>query len=224
MKFTYLLINIGTILIPLLFSFHPKLNFYKRWKSAFISIVIVGIPFLVWDIEFTKMGVWGFNQKYLMGINLKGLPIEEWLFFVSIPYACMFTYHCFSILIPPKEWVNPKWISAIWMMLLLTLSIAYYDRLYTFICFGLLFLTLGIIQFLYNPKWLSRLYFSLAVLIIPFIIVNGILTGSWIQEPVVWYNSEHIMVPRLLTIPLEDFNYGTLLIVLNVACLEYLKK
>lgn len=57
-----------------------------------ISILVVGSIFIIWDVYFTKRGVWDFNRKYLIGLDIFGLPIEEILFFVCIPYACIFTY------------------------------------------------------------------------------------------------------------------------------------
>ena len=94
------MVNLGSIIIPFIFSFHPKLNFNKKWRSTFLSIFIVAIFFIAWDICYSAMGVWGFNPDYLIGVNLFNLPIEEILFFLCIPYACLYTYHCLKILIP----------------------------------------------------------------------------------------------------------------------------
>jgi lycopene cyclase domain-containing protein len=53
-------------------------------------------------------------------------------------------------------------------------------------------------------------------LLIPFFIVNGILTGTGLEAPIVWYNNQENLGVRLLTIPIEDTFYGFELIVLNV--------
>ncbi len=57
----------------------------------------------------------------------------------------------------------------------------------------------------------------------PFFVVNGILTGTGLETQVVWYNSSEFMGYRALSIPLEDFFYGMLMIVLNVMIFEYLE-
>ena len=53
-------------------------------------------------------------------------------------------------------------------------------------------------------------------LLIPFFIVNGILTGTGLEAPIVWYNNQENLGVRLLTIPIEDAFYGFELILLNV--------
>ena len=68
--------------------------------------------------------------------------------------------------------------------------------------------------------WLNHLYFSYAILLIPFFIVNGILTGTGLSNPVVWYNENEIIGFRLLTIPIEDVFYGFFLILINVFLFE----
>lgn len=41
---------------------------------------------------FTQEGIWGFSAEHLSGIYILSLPVEEWLFFVIISYASVFTY------------------------------------------------------------------------------------------------------------------------------------
>ncbi len=110
-SYTYLFVDLGALIIPLIFSFHPKLKFYKKWKSTLLSILLSAIIFLLWDIVYTELGVWGFNPKYLTGIYIFNLPIEEVLFFICIPYACIYTYHCLKLFSPLKRSEQTKWIT-----------------------------------------------------------------------------------------------------------------
>ena len=219
-KFAYILVDLGTILIPFIFSFHPKLKFNRKWRSTFLSISIVAVFFITWDVLYTKMGVWGFNADYLIGINFINLPIEEILFFFCIPYACLYTYHCLKLFRPINISKITQWITYKLCFSLVVVGLFYIHNLYTSVTFISLSILLFLLQFKYNPKWILRLYSSLVVLIIPFLIVNGILTGTGLENPIVWYNENEIIGLRVFTIPIEDFFYGFLLILINVYLFE----
>ncbi len=219
----YLLINLGAFIVPFIFSFHPKLVFYKQWKYALPAIVLSALPFIFWDMYFTKMGVWGFNPSYLMEVYLYNLPLEEILFFIVIPFCCLFTYHCFKVLIEKDHFYKQEnRISGSILIFLTVFGFTNADKLYTAFTFFGLVLFLLFLKFIARVTWLGRFYFAYLFLLIPFIIVNGVLTGTGIDEPVVWYNNNENMGFRILTIPFEDIFYGILLILLNIFFFEYL--
>lgn len=224
-KCLYLLIDLLTILVPLVASFYPKAPFYKTWKYLIPAILIPGILFIVWDEIFTRMHVWGFNERYLTGIYLGHLPIEEILFFVCIPYACVFTYFALNHLIE-RDYLFPhqELISSVTILLLLVLGMYNFERLYTGTTFVLLGLVLAFQMLKLKPRYMGRFYFAYACLLIPFFIVNGILTGSFIDSPIVWYNDAENLGIRIGTVPFEDIFYGMLLILLNIGIYEWLKE
>jgi len=55
-------------------------------------------------------------------------------------------------------------------------------------------------------------------------VVNGLLTGTGLDKPVVWYNEAEIIGWRIGSIPFEDVFYGMLLILCNVLVYEWLKQ
>jgi lycopene cyclase domain-containing protein len=180
------------------------------------------IPFIAWDVYFTNIGVWGFNASHLIGVNILNLPIEECLFFLCIPYASIFTYHCFGVLI--KKDILAKYtniISLILVAIMVIASIVHFGKLYTASTFIALALVIIIFQWGLKVKWLSRFYFSYLVILIPFYIVNGMLTGMWLNEPVVIYNNLENLNIRWNTIPIEDGFYGMLLLLINIGLYEY---
>lgn len=217
MQYTYLLVNFFTILIPFLFSFHPKLKFHKTWKAFFPAVFLTGLVFVIWDMYFTYLGVWGFNERYLTGIEVGNLPLEEVLFFFCIPYACVFTFHCLSLFMSKRtNFRKQKNITIFLVTVLLVVGILNIGNLYTSTTFISLSIVLLLSHFVWRIRWLNRFYIVYAVLLIPFFIVNGVLTGTGIEEEVVWYNSEEFLNIRLLTIPIEDIFYGMELILINL--------
>ncbi len=224
MKSLYLIINCASFIVPFIFSFHPKLAFYKHWKSAWLAILISALIFVLWDVLYTYLGVWGFNSKYVLGIYFFNLPIEEVLFFFCIPYSCLFTIHCLDLLIRKESLVySEKTATLLLLTGLFCIGLFNMGCLYTTASVsGLLALILWL-KFGLQVNWLGRFYFYYLMLLIPFFIVNGILTGTGLDEAVVWYNNFENMGIRVLTIPLEDFIYGMLLILLNSAIYKYME-
>ncbi len=216
MERLYLWLDLGSLVLPLLFSFHPKIKFYKRWPIVLPGILVMALVFIPWDIYFTAQGFWGFNSNYLSGIQWLGLPIEEWLFFFCIPYACMFTHHVLSSLVHwwPLSKKTTDWVYLI-VVVGLIMGLWYgIDQWYTATAFIYALLILGLTQNT-APQILPTFFMSYLIILIPFFIVNGVLTGSGIPEPVVWYNDNQNFGVRLGTIPLEDtmYNLGMLLTV-----------
>jgi lycopene cyclase domain-containing protein len=222
MRLLYFFIDFAAIVVPIIFSFHPKIGLYKKWSMLWPAILLAAIPFVIWDSYFTKIGIWGFTPKYLTGIALLGLPIEEILFFVCIPYACLFTYYCFRIYFGTSYRIRAENLIT-WVFVGLTafMAILFFGRAYTTST------AIGLIAFLLFLKciakvqWMSLFYFSHLFLLIPFIIVNGILTGTGLSEPIVWYSDSEIIGFRVLTIPFEDIFYGMLMLLFNTYLFEY---
>jgi lycopene cyclase domain-containing protein len=98
------------------------------------------------------------------------------------------------------------------------------DKWYTSTTFLSLSLFLVCLHFMKWDSFLGRFYFTYLFLLIPFFIVNGILTGSGIDEPVVWYNNAENLGWRIATIPIEDIFYGMLLIAMNISIFERLQR
>jgi len=224
-KYLYLTIDFLSIVFPLLFSFYSKAPFYKKWKHAWMAILIPAVVFIIWDEAFTYMGIWGFNPQYLTGIYLGELPIEEILFFICIPYACLFTYFAINSLVE-RDYLFPhqELISSALIILLLIFGIYHIDKWYTGVTFTLLSLTLAFLLLKIKPRFMGRFYFAFAFLLIPFLLVNGILTGSFIDSEVVWYNDKENIGIRIATIPFEDIFYGMLLVLCNVSIFEWLEE
>ena len=222
----YFWIDFFSAIFPLLFCFFPLSNpVYKKWKAILPAIIIPGILFLFWDNLYTGLGVWNFNPRYLIGIYFFNLPIEEVLWFFCIPYACIFSYVAVRHFLK-KDIVgkNQIYISVVLVTGLLLIACFNIERIYTSVTFLLLAAFLSWVQWSWKPNFLGRFYVAFLFILIPFFIVNGLLTGTALDEAIVRYDDKENLGIRMGTIPVEDTFYGMLLILMNISLFEFLQK
>ena len=94
----YLLLLILSGSMPFILSFYPPLKFYRNLKALFLSILIVFLVFGGWDIFATWRNHWYFNPKGVYAFRIINLPLEEALFFIVIPFCCIFTWEVIKFL------------------------------------------------------------------------------------------------------------------------------
>jgi lycopene cyclase domain-containing protein len=220
----YLWLNAAALSVPLLLSFDGKVRFFRTWRYLLPAILLVGIPFVAWDIHFTQSGYWGFNDRYLSGIEFFGLPLAEVLFFVTVPYSCTFIYACLKAYFGNR--INELRLDPVLYIIIasaLLLNVVHMGNPYT-LSATLLAALIAAALLYYRPAYLNHLIAAFVVSIIPFLLMNGILTGSMIAEEIVWYNSAAFSGWRVLTIPVEDLFYSFSLISLVIVVQELLRK
>ena len=221
----YIILLLSSLSVPLVLSFDKKLQLYKQWKYIIPSILIIAAFYILADIYMTKTGVWGFDSRYHLNILIANLPLEEWLFFLFIPYACVFLHECMVLYFPGLK-LNLKWSRIIIVFLILmtvVVLVFYFDRTYTVYIFSLVIIALSL-AFVDSTNQISSFFVSFLLILIPFIIVNAILTGSFIDHQVVWYNDQENMGIRILTIPVEDVGYAFSMVLFNLLLISNLKK
>jgi lycopene cyclase domain-containing protein len=206
---TYLLVDFLTVFVCFIFSFHKKIGFNKEFPAFIKSAGIVGFVFILWDIWFTKMGVWWFDFKYTLGISLFRLPLEEWLFFLCIPFSCIFTYYCFEKFFDLSRFRKyDRWIVFCGSILSILVVFFYHDRWYPFITAMITFASLLSLFYLAKVEWIGGASFVFLILLLGFFPVNAVLTGTGLDSPIVNYNPHQIIGRRMFTIPVEDALYG----------------
>ena len=201
MKSEYLIFNIIVLTGPLFFGAMKPFYFMDRVKYTILPIIIPAILFLIWDSTVTYSH-WFFNEKYILGITIFNLPIEEILFFI----------------IRRTEEKVLVWINKIRPFIYLTIPIGIFffisGKHYTGLALSFLGIAVLLDQLLNTNLMLEkRFYLYLSLVLLFTLIFNGYLT--W--RPVVTYGVDYQLDFRIITIPVEDFVYGTALIFMNTA-------
>ena len=221
MKAEYLILNLFIFIGPLLLSFDRKVRFVRHWPNVFLSLGLVMIPFLIWDALVTGIH-WHFNEQFTLPIRIFGLPPGEWLFFITVPFACLFVWQIIVTRRDATRGTYGKWLILIATASMVTgIYFSIQGKLYTALVGISLALTILLDQLmgtrvLLQPKRMGRFMLILTALILVF---NGYLTA----RPVVVYHTLHMTGLRIWTIPIEDFGYGYVLILLNIIIFEKLK-
>jgi lycopene cyclase domain-containing protein len=209
----YLWILVAIAAVPLALSFEPKVRYVRRWPAVFAAAGLVGSVYIGWDILKTEAGVWGFAERYAGSLRILGLPLPEVLFFLVVPFSCLFIYEAVRAYFTERRLAVPRWV---WFMvagLLAAAAVIFRSQLYTLtalLSVALFFVLAAVFQ----PCLLETKSFWLAMLLtyVPFLIFNGLLTAV----PVVIYNDAENWGLRVYTIPLEDFFYSFSLLGFNI--------
>ncbi|WP_460599594.1 lycopene cyclase domain-containing protein [Flexivirga lutea] len=81
-------------LVPVL-----RLRRMHRWRRLLTAIVCAATPFVIWDLWATHAGQWHFDSGQVVDVRLLGLPLEEWAFFLVIPFAGIASYEAVGALL-----------------------------------------------------------------------------------------------------------------------------
>jgi lycopene cyclase domain-containing protein len=224
-KYLYLGMLVFAISYPLAQSFEHRIRYASQWYALLPAILISASVFIIWDIWFTQLGVWEFNHRYVLGIFFFGLPMEEILFFLVIPFACIFIYEVL-IYFFPQDIFLPLGKPFVYVIVpfLLGFAFLHLDKWYTAVCFIFAALVVLCHFLIFNDRYLGRFLFAYLVHLVPFILCNGLLTGGMTEEPVVLYNDAENLGIRIWTVPVEDLIYSMCLFLLNISFFEKIRE
>jgi len=69
-----------------------KVGVLRRVRRVVLSILPTAVMFLIWDYYAVISGHWWFDEEQVVGIfGPKGIPLEEFLFFIVVPLASLLT-------------------------------------------------------------------------------------------------------------------------------------
>lgn len=215
---TYILLDLLVLLFPLVLSFDKRVAFYKSWPAVFPTIVVILLLFGTWDVWKTSIGVWSFNVQYAGLWRFLGLPTGEWLFFICVPYACLFILACVRSYTKDHELPIPQWLWYVLSGLFILAGFILMNKTYTGIVFLSVAAAILAVRIL-SPDNLrsSQFWVALAITYVPFLIANGILTGL----PVVLYDNSRNLNIRVGPIPLEDFFFSLSMLLLSFTLYDF---
>jgi lycopene cyclase domain-containing protein len=220
-NFWYLLIILVMTGVTMFFIIKKTIVFFMELKYMLPAIIFSGAILILLNIRFLETGIINYNLNYLVGKNFFNLPIEEWLFLLIMSLFSFSVYILVTVKFDNFE--KPALFMAISIILLLGFGLlAWFSRqkVVPFFIFFLLTIYFGYIIFRNRfKKHLAKFYISYLISVIPFFLIKGILNTL----PIVFYDSEYTLGIRLFSVPVEEFGYLFLLVLINITIFEYLR-
>lgn len=217
MKLEYLFFNLIIFLSPILSSFFYTKIIFPNNINYFLSIFISAFIFIFHDIKVTNLW-WSFNKKYITGLKIYKLPIEEILFFFTVSFSCLTIWLNLKLALGEKNFylINVLFFSGIFLyfnFLYLKTKKPYPKFVYYFYSF------LIILDLILKTNLIFELNFLIFSIIVSLLtlIFNYYLT----KRPVVIYNEKYKSNLKILTIPIEDFLYGFNFVYLLIILTEF---
>lgn len=219
---SYLIIALIAVIIPLVFSFRSGVRNYSKLKYFIPALLFTGTIYILWIMRFEELGIWIVNPEFITGKQIFRVPVEEWLFLFAISYFPFIIYD--KVKFKFMNTGNPNIYLGISLFLLVIFGLVAFlsrEKLYTFFTFFLLTIYFGYTIFRNRFKInFPKFYITFLISLIPFLILKSVL----IRVRVISYENLHTLGIRLFQVPVEDFGYFFLLLLMNVTIFEYLNE
>ena len=201
----YTTIDLLVLTLPLALSFDRKVAFWRTWPEVFAAIAAVVVVFGAWDAWMAARGIWMFNPEHAGAWRFLHLPLGEWLFFVCVPYACLFVLACVRAYFPDREWLVPLGAFTILALAAFVAAWVLRERVYTAtVLLATGFALLGLKGLTPHNLRSRNFWAGLGLTYLPFWVANGVLTGL----PIVLYDDAENLAIRAGSIPVEDFLFS----------------
>ncbi len=180
---------------------------YRTQSLRYMAATLIVAPiYLIWDACFNQWGIWGFNDRYITGFRIGGLPWEEWVWFFIIPF-CSFFVHTH---VRENIRLNTKWDSWLVWIILPILLIIYantWEKMYSAWSVGSVIVILVWIL-IWKREGIGIFMISFGINCIPMFFFNGMLTGLLTEQGLVVYHPGEFSGIRVGSYPVEDLGFG----------------
>lgn len=220
MNTTYLLLDLGLLLIALILIYLSKSGTGTNQKYIALAVLINVFAFSIPTEFLTQLKVIVFNPPYLTGFILWQLPVEELMALIFLPLMGLGVYLWLNARYPDQKY-QPYSLAFSNLMLGICIAMLYfgYQKFYTLFTFGILLVLLLLIEYLNKLRFMYRFYRAFLVSLIPFYVFYNLLSGL----SVIQFEREATLDFYLLGIPFETPFYYMGMLLLSVYLYELFK-
>jgi lycopene beta-cyclase len=99
--YQYLMVLAACVAATLPLEFIAGARVYRRPRCTLPALGWVAMCFAAWDMAAARAHLWTYNPAFVVGwYPMLGLPVEELLFFVVVPFCALVTFEAVGTLLP----------------------------------------------------------------------------------------------------------------------------
>ncbi len=220
MTYTFLLLNLFLLLIPIALAADKKVFALKDISSFLLPSLVVTVIFSEVAVFLTGINAWTFNPAYLLGISYRKLPLEAYLFIFTFSFAGLGIYTYFNARFPKNDWQKYSLaVSHALMGVCIAILFFAYSKWYPAITFAFLLLLLIGVEYINTLRFMYKFYRAFVISLIPFHIVYLLICNLPIQN----YQANENLGFNLFKIPFENYFLIMGMLLLGVYLLEFFK-
>lgn len=92
MGWQYLMLMGGCLLVTLPLELVLGARVYRSPKRLLLAMLPMLVIFVTWDVFGILRRHWWYEPRFISGVHLGPLPLEELLFFIVVPICGLLTY------------------------------------------------------------------------------------------------------------------------------------
>lgn len=91
-RWHYLILLAGCLLVTLPLEFVFGARVWRSPRRLLLSMLPMLVVFLAWDVLGIVRNHWWYEPRFISGLHIGPLPLEELLFFLVIPICALLSY------------------------------------------------------------------------------------------------------------------------------------
>lgn len=221
---SYLLLTFSAFALFILVRIFLKIQLAKLWRGIFFGLAVMLFILIPWEVWFSYRQIWGWSESKLFGVFVATVPMEEVLWFVAMALLFVAIYEWLGK--RPADVIKqgyPKRLTAVLSFGFFLCAIVFAGHIYTFAVasFAAVFLVWHLL--IARADYIARFYLAFVIYLLPLLVLDIMRTGSFSDEPTIWYKSSDVMGLYLFKVPLENIAMYFFLMLVFITAYESLK-
>ena len=210
-----------TVLLVVSFFLYLKSSPLSLWKATLPAVFGTGVIFMVLMLILKGKGVLTYDLQHFSGADNLGIPYEVILGAFVFPFVGISIYNFLNAKFPAQTYEKYSLaVSNILMGLCIAMIFFAYTKWYPDWTFGLMMLTLFVVEYKNKIRFMYRFYRTYLVVLVAYLAV----VLQYHYKGYIGFHEQHTIKFRLFYVPFESFFLLFSITLISILLFEVFKK